>query len=487
MKAQRKSDPALEVEEQITDRLETALWVYDFLRGSIVWANRRALALWNADSIAALAGRRLHDEMSSSVKARLFQHMEDFRTHPDREIREFWTLYPDGRPLRVRAILRRHELAQGRLGMLVEAHKEELTEPETIRSADALLHTSVITALFDSDGAELYANPAFRAAFGPGRHRFGSDFDDAGEAQAFLQNVETIGEHRDTVLVRTIEGKRWYDILAKRCRDAVSGHRAILVSAVDVTVAREYQEQLIAARQAAEAADRAKSVFLSTISHEMRTPLNGVLGVSHLLSKTKLDPQQRKLLSMVVCSGADMLEFIENALDVVDLDAQNVEVKREEFDILLLIRSVTEMFQEKALQKGIMLTSDLQGLSHRRWMHDPLQIRKVLRQLVSNAIKFTERGEVSIRVTSPADGSLRFEIADTGPGVGPDERERIFERFYQADGSWTRRSGGSGLGLAICRQLVSLWGGEIRVAPNCGQGSIFWFTVPDARPNVFAD
>ena len=469
-------------EELIADRLETALWVYDFLRGSIIWANRRALELWDAGSISDLAGRRLHDEMSPSVRTRLYQHMEDFRLDADREIREFWTLYPGGKPFRVRATLRRYELPHGRLGMLVEAHKEELTQPETIRSADALLHTSVMTALFDKSGAELYANPAFRQAFGPGRHRFGSDFAAPEMVEAFIRDVETAGEHRETVLVHTVDGRRWHDMLAKRCRDAVTGDYAMLISAVDVTVAREYQDELIAARKTAEAADRAKSMFLSTISHEMRTPLNGVLGISHLLARTELDEKQRKMLSMVMSSGTDMLEFIENALDVVDLDSNAVEIKREEVDIALLVSSVVEMFQEKARQKGIRLSTDLEALSHRRWMHDALHLRKVLRQLVSNAVKFTESGEVIVRVVTLADGILRFEVVDSGPGVPPESRERIFERFYQVDGSWTRRSGGSGLGLAICRQLVALWGGEVRVSPKSGTGSIFWFTVPGAQP-----
>jgi signal transduction histidine kinase len=471
------------VEELIVDRLETALWVYDFERGSITWANRRALELWDANSIAALAARQLHGEMSPSVRTRLAQHMEDFRIFPDREIREFWTLYPGGKPFRVRATLRRHELPFGRLGMLVEAHKEELTQPETIRSADALLHTSVITALFDEEGAELYANPAFRQAFGPGRHRLGSDFAEPELAEAFVRNVRTAGEHRETVLVHTADGKRWHEMLAKRCRDAVSGEYAILVSAVDVTVAREYQDQLIAAREAAEAADRAKSTFLSTISHEMRTPLNGVLGISNLLARTELDARQQNMVSLVARSGTDMLEFIENALDVVDLDSNTVELKREEFDIGLLVSSVVEMFGEKARQKGLSLGVDLEGLPRRKWEHDALQIRKVLRQLVSNAVKFTDSGEVKVRVSALPGETLRFEVIDTGPGVAPELREKIFERFYQVDGSWTRRNGGAGLGLAICRRLVSLWGGEVRVSARPETGSIFWFTVPGAVPS----
>ena len=147
---------------------------------------------------------------------------------------------------------------------------------------------------------------------------------------------------------------------------------------------------------------------------------------------------------------------------------------------------IVEMVKQELVSKHELTDADIDlgGLRCRKWRHDALQIRKVLRQLVSNAVKFTDDGEVRVRVTALPGEALRFEVIDSGPGIPPELREKIFERFYQIDGSWTRRSGGSGLGLAICRHLVSLWGGEVRFSPRGETGSIFWFTVPDAVPSA---
>ncbi len=470
----------MESGEHVVDFLETALWIYDFDQGGIVWANRRALALWSAESITDLSTRNMAKEMSASVRQRLHQHREDFTLDPEREISEFWTLYPDGEPFRVRAILRRYAFADERIGMLVEAHKAEQSEPETIRSANALLHTPVMTAFFDGDGVELYGNPAFRDAFGPGRHHFGAEFFDTGVAKIFREKMEESGQYRETVRVRTTEGLRWHVTVAIRCRDAVTGDEGIQMSAVDVTEARHYQEQLIEARDTAEAADRAKSMFLATISHEMRTPLNGVLGMSAVLGTSELDQKQRDMLTLIAKSGTEMLELIENALDLVDLDAHGVELKSELFDVGLLVRSVVEAFKEAATERELSLITDIASLPDKCCIHDAGQIRRVLRQLVSNAVKFTDRGHVAVRALGGGDGTLRFEVADTGPGVPEDMREEIFERFRQLDSTTTRRHGGTGLGLSISRELVRLWGGEIGVGPGRDGGAVFWFTVPGA-------
>ena len=468
------------VGEALANRLETALWLYDFDAGKIAWANCAALKLWDADSVAALVARDMRAEMSTSVRKRLAQHRDDFALFPDREIREFWTLYPEGAPFRVRAILRRAQLADGRLGMLVEAHAEDLREPATIRSADALLHTQIITALFDHEGRELYANPAFRAAFGPGRHDFGVAFASAADVATFLDGVANHGEHRATVAVATVTGERWHDIHAVRCRDAVTGDGAFLISAMDVTAAREHEQQLQAARDAALAADRAKSLFLATMSHEMRTPLNGVLGMASLLAHCPLDAQQKKMLAVIAESGEHMLELVEDMLDIVAIDARSIQLRKQPFDPELLLQAAIEAARATADAKGLRLVADARACRGRAFLHDASRIRQVLRQMVTNAVKFTESGAVVLRAQASAAGDLRFEVADTGPGVAPDERARIFERFYQSDGTATRRHGGAGLGLAICRELVALWGGEIGVDSPAGKGATFWFTVPGA-------
>jgi signal transduction histidine kinase len=462
------------------DRLETALWMYDFDAGRIVWANRAALKLWDAASVEALLARDLLSGMSGSVALRLAQHRDDFEKFPEREFHEFWTLYPDGAPFRVRAILRRCVFEDGRIGMSVEAHPEEQHEPETIRSADALLHTQVITALFDGKGCELYANPAFRAAFGPGRHKFGRDFVTLADRVAFEEGMAAAGEHRMTVAVRTVMGERWHDLHAVRCRDAVTGDGAFLISATDVTASREYEMKLSAARDDAEAAYRAKAQFLSTMSHEMRTPLNGVLGMAGLLAGTGLDAKQRKYLDMLSASGAHMLEIVEDVLEIVHLDAGSVKLSVAPFDPAMAVRSVTEMFRDQAEARGLSLSVEAEIPRNRTYAHDAARIRQVLRHFVANAVKFTDKGAVVVRVGLAPKSALRFDVIDTGSGIPEAEREAIFERFHQVDGTDTRRHGGIGLGLAICRDLVALFGGEIGVESREGVGSTFWFTVPGA-------
>lgn len=467
----------------VLDRVETALWLFDFASLRIVWANRRGLELWDAESAADLAGRDMAQEMSPSVRKRLEQHLADFEADPGRELREFWTLYPQGMPFRVRATLRRWDMAEGRIAMLVEARAEEQLEPTTIRSADALLHTKVITALFDRDSLELYANPAFRSAFGPGRHRFGMDFVHAGDVQPFRDGIAASAGHRATVRVRTVEGERWHDIHAMRCRDAVTGDGAFLISAFDVTEAREQQDRLAEALVAAEAADRVKSRFLATLSHEVRTPLNGVLGMASILMHGELTAAQRRAVETIARSGGMMLEMIEDMLDIVALDGGRIELAREPFEPDLLLRAAVEGVRAEAERKHLGLSIDTHGLIEAEYRHDATRLRQVLRHLLANAVKFTETGEIVVRAATVATGDtglgLRFEVSDTGPGVPETERERIFERFYQVDGSITRRFGGTGLGLAICRELVALWDGRIGVTCGTVGGSTFWFEAPD--------
>ena len=475
----------------ILDRIETAVWIYSFAAGRIVWANRRGLELWDAHSVADLAARDMAAEMSVSVRERLLQHLDDFVADPGRELREFWTLYPQGKPFRVRATLRRCNLDSGGIGMLVEALAEENLEPTTIRSADALLHTEVITALFGREGRELYANPAFRAAFGPGQHRFGMDFVHAADARRFRGGLEAEGRHRATVLVRTTAGERWHDIHARRCRDAVTGDGAFLISAFDVTEAREQQQRLALALEAAEAADRAKSRFLSTMSHEVRTPLNGVLGMASILASGELTAPQRRCVEVIARSGTDMLTLMEDMLDIVTLDGGGVELVRAPFDPAALATAAIEGVRAEAERKGLTLSVDLRHLAEAAYCHDATRLRQVLRHLLNNAVKFTDTGEVVLRVTTESGArrrrGLRFEVSDTGRGVPESERERIFERFYQVDNSITRRHGGTGLGLAICREMVGLWGGRIGLSSGEHDGATFWFDAPDCVVDEPAD
>jgi signal transduction histidine kinase/DNA-binding response OmpR family regulator/HPt (histidine-containing phosphotransfer) domain-containing protein len=240
--------------------------------------------------------------------------------------------------------------------------------------------------------------------------------------------------------------------------------------------------QLENARLVAEQGSLAKSEFLSSMSHEIRTPLNGVIGMTGLLLATSLTQQQRRYAETVRQSGEALLSVINDVLDFSKIEAGKVELEIIDFDLSEIVESVTAIVAVRAAEKDLELASFVEHELPRRMRGDPFRLRQVLTNLASNAVKFTERGEVVLRAKRQSGGEgapiVRFEVEDTGIGISPDQRGRLFEAFEQSDVSTSRKYGGTGLGLAICSRLVRLMGGEIGVESQPGKGSIFWFTVP---------
>jgi diguanylate cyclase (GGDEF)-like protein len=222
-----------------------------------------------------------------------------------------------------------------------------------------------------------------------------------------------------------------------------------------------------------------KTQFAATVSHEVRTPLNGVVGMLDMLKEMRLTKRQQECVDVAWNSARALIELINDILDFSKMEAGKLELEEIEFDLRRTIEEVIELLAKQAEQKGLEIGYLLAPGVPERIKGDALRLRQVLLNLIGNAVKFTERGEVSIHV-EPAPGStfgLRFEVRDTGIGMTPDAVKHIFESFAQADRSTTRKYGGTGLGLAICKQLVELMGGEIGVASEYGKGSSFWFTV----------
>ena len=388
-----------------------------------------------------------------------------------------------------------------RLEGLVAERTAALTKSEAqLRTTLENLDQALIVA--DTRGRVQHWNPAARRIFGLADDRDAelafADFENtfelatlAGEALPLeLSPLRRIlaGErvYQEQLRVRRA-GTAWERVFScsgSLAREPNGSPLMAVLTAVDVTASHKFEQELIAARVAAEESNRAKGEFLANMSHEVRTPLNGILGMTGLLSETTLSAEQQEFVNVVRNSAETLLTVINDVLDLSKLESGKFALNPAAFSVRRCIDRVIGVLMPRIRDKQLRFTADISSQLPDTLLGDDLRLGQVLMNLLSNAVKFTDQGgEVALRVEAQAAAEagpglmLHFVVSDTGIGIAPHKIDRIFEPFAQADGSTTRRFGGTGLGLSISKDLVTLMGGKLWVDSSAGRGSSFYFTV----------
>ncbi len=299
--------------------------------------------------------------------------------------------------------------------------------------------------------------------------------------EAWRRHVEEGVPYRPHYRMARIDGKEiWVEGVIQLFADE-SGRPLRMVGALrNITAAKLAERKLMQAIEAAETANAAKTQFLATMSHEIRTPLNGVLGMAQAMGADDLSEVQRGRLGVIRASGQNLLTILNDVLDISKIEAGKLDLEEVDFDIDRIAEGAYHAFTAIAEDKDLQLILDVAPTASGVYRGDATRVRQILYNLISNALKFTERGAVTVKV-SRSGGRVRLSVNDTGIGIKRADMRRLFEKFEQADASTTRRFGGSGLGLAICRQLAELMGGTIQARSRPGEGSTFVVSLPLKR------
>ncbi len=366
---------------------------------------------------------------------------------------------------------------------------------DALKKSEELYHSLVESSQdliwkCDADGSLTYLNLAFEQVFGYEQNEMlGKRFSDfqtpETAANDFIEFKHLMEGHSIDAYETMLIGKSGNEIhLVLNALFTCDENGEIVGAsgtAYDITGRKRAEKELQQAKIAAETANIAKSRFLSTMSHEIRTPMNGVIGMIELLQHTELTPEQNEFAESAKKASFELVHLLNDILDLSKIEAEKIELETSGFDLLLVISDSINLLTLQFLGKEVELTSSISSEVPTSLKGDAGRLRQIINNLVSNAIKFTPKGNVTLYVLKEAEDeqhtTLRFQVSDSGIGIAPEKLEHIFEPFTQADCSTTRNYGGTGLGLAICRRLAELMGGTIGVESVEGEGSTFWFTV----------
>ncbi|WP_309627954.1 ATP-binding protein [Brevundimonas sp.] len=301
--------------------------------------------------------------------------------------------------------------------------------------------------------------------------------DAVGREQDWIEERLAARGRLSNTMEQQIAGDRWL-----RVQDRRTSNGGIVTVVNDITDLKRDAKSLAEARDASEAANRAKSEFLANMSHEIRTPLNGVIGLTQALARTDLAPDQREMLDLIQSSGHTLQTLLSDILDLARVESGRLEIADEVFDLSRAVNDAAQLYREPASDKGLQFFVEIEPEAAVWVRGDVVRVKQILTNLVSNAVKFTTTGFVSLTACVGKDRAgapiMRFTVEDTGVGFDAAAKARLFTRFEQADGTITRRFGGTGLGLAICRQLADMMGGELDCESEPGGGSAFILTLP---------
>jgi len=391
-------------------------------------------------------------------------------------------------PLRVSATL----LNQNGASYLVAVFRDVSGRERGRLQYEAILDNAVVGIAFTRDRVFQHANPRFEEMFGwpvgaiagqSGRVVWPDDdaYAEIGRrAGPLLANCQVFeGEFQ---MARRDGSVFWASVRARAIdpEQPVTGGSIWIID--DVTERRCVERALAAAKEQAEAANKAKSAFLANTSHEIRTPLNGLLGLVRLALTPGVDgAKQREYLERIQDSAEALAGTITDILDLSKIEAGRLSLEHLAFDLHALLNTLRNAYSELARAKGLAFRFEI-AADVPRWVNsDPVRVRQILGNFANNALKFTDRGLIEVKVSALPAGQVRLEVNDTGPGVSDELLPRLFQPFSQADNSTTRQYGGTGLGLSICRQLAELMGGQVGVVSTPGDGSCFWAELPLPR------